>query len=349
MFPVYMFFNAHIIFSVRAFGDPLFLKQNYGRGYQLNLVVEQRNNDEVVNFISSILPNAEITTSFTGHAVENKVSNSGQAQIQSDNKGLVPRNVTLFVTVPRGDLRGFPRLFSWLEGSQRASSIVNEWGISNTTLEEVFLLLCTQNREINHVANKNDENSESKQRDLCTMCQIRPKANAVIMRNAKSSQYTLVPNSLCDECGNFNPHFEVDEETYNGIELMQRECMSRGLLDESYRRLTQRRVELLTKANASAELATTQRLLQLEAQREANTQGVVEDALKDWETFNGSKISAMETKDELEKSSLLQSPEVMSDVHDSRSETMKVPTTVVITNASDVNLISEGTTASQVL
>lgn len=60
-----------------------------------------------------------------------------------DETGLVS------VAVQKNDTRGLPRLFAWIEQSARAAQVLKEWSISNTTLEQVFLMLCVQvrNRE----------------------------------------------------------------------------------------------------------------------------------------------------------------------------------------------------------
>ncbi len=41
---------------VRALGDPLFLKQNYGKGYQVNLMVNHENIEEAQHLLSQALP-----------------------------------------------------------------------------------------------------------------------------------------------------------------------------------------------------------------------------------------------------------------------------------------------------
>ena len=56
------------------------------------------------------------------------------------------------VSIPRHAVSGIPRLFQKLMPSDGAPHLISEWGISNTTLEEVFLRLCSQNSNINAIA-----------------------------------------------------------------------------------------------------------------------------------------------------------------------------------------------------
>lgn len=100
--------------QVRAYGDSLFLKQTYGKGYQINLTVDKNHIQEAQDLIKHVLPTVSMES--------------------EETSGIIS------CTVPKGDIRGLPRLFSWLESSSQASKIVKEWGVSNTTLEQVFLM-----------------------------------------------------------------------------------------------------------------------------------------------------------------------------------------------------------------
>ena len=205
---------------VRAFGDPLFLKQTYGKGYQVNLTVPPAHSAETQDLVATVLPDATCVMDETASA--------------------------LSVTVPRNNLRGLPRLFTWLESSSRAALIIKEWGVSNTTLEQVFLMLCDMNTEINNVSSLQ---TESNHRVLCPMCRQNMKST-VFMRNL-DGRLLIVPDSLCWECVNKNDSFVVSEEE-----------VSLALQDGTS--AEERMASLLIVAQSKAETVTTQKMLALE-------------------------------------------------------------------------------------
>ena len=209
---------------VRAFGDPLFLKQTYGKGYHVNLVVNRDNIEEAQRLVTQALPSSQLVIN----------PNSGE----------------ILVTVPKGDLRGLPRLFQWLESSARAVSVVKEWGVSNTTLEQVFLMLCVQNKEINYNANATSE-SEAMQQKICPICHVFMK-ETVFMRNI-GGQVMLLPDSVCSSCavGNAGVHYYVDEA----------EALALQALPQRAERISM----LLAAAQTKLETAATQQLLASEA------------------------------------------------------------------------------------
>lgn len=175
--------------KVRALGDPLFLKQTYGNAYQVDLVVGMTSLLEVEALIKTMLPGSQVV-------------------VNADTGGVT-------VSVVRDDILGLPRLFTWLENIRRTpavgidaslglpsappvvsstalsassalpqsttvSPIVREWRVSNTTLEQVFLLLCVQNTELNYV----DPAKALMQQNnaLCPMCRTRPRNNVTLRR-----------------------------------------------------------------------------------------------------------------------------------------------------------------------
>ena len=217
---------------VRAIGDPLFLKQTYGNGYQVGMLVQVQHIDEVKTLITQILPGSHcVADSLTG---------------------------VLAVGVIREDLGGLSRLFQWLENSRRAKAAVREWGISNTTLEQVFLMLCVQNTEVNYVDPSRQVNQT--QHTLCPMCRVRTRSpvitrvwvpntntgtgtgtttemNAIteddIVRTTAtatathsnittgiemmptSSPLIALADSVCAECARGNQHYYISEELAN--------------------------------------------------------------------------------------------------------------------------------------
>ena len=205
---------------VRAFGDPLFLKQSYGKGYQVNLTVTPAHSAETQQLVAGVLPDATCVVDDTASS--------------------------LSVTVPRNNLRGLPRLFTWLESSSRAALIVKEWGISNTTLEQVFLMLCDMNTEINNVSNLQ---KESNHQELCPMCRVNLKST-VFVRNL-DGKLLIVPDSVCWDCVNQNDSFAVSEEQ-----------VAFALQDSAA--AEERMMGMLAVAQGKAEAVTTQKMLALE-------------------------------------------------------------------------------------
>lgn len=178
---------------VRAFGDPLFLKQTYGKGYQVNLMVNLCDIEESKNLVVQALPSSQLYID----------SLSGEIQI----------------TVPKGDLRGLPRLFAWLESSRRAKSIIKEWGVSNTTLEQVFLMLCVQNTEINNASSMNASAEEAYRSQLCPMCNVFHK-ETVFLRNI-NGKVIIVPDSICMNCSTSNEYFCIDDESFQRVQAIK--------------------------------------------------------------------------------------------------------------------------------
>ena len=91
----------------------------------------------------------------------------------------------LSAAVVRDDVRGLARLFAWVEQSSRAKKMIKEWGISNTTLEEVFILICAQNAdaqisdEQEGMSGQEGDNAISTR--LCPMCHQKQRS-AVVMK-----------------------------------------------------------------------------------------------------------------------------------------------------------------------
>jgi ABC-type multidrug transport system ATPase subunit len=104
---------------LRALGTPLFLKSRYGSGYQLTFLSDESRNGEMLQNINRVLPTCEIISNVTG-----------QVTVGVDKQ--------MFALVPA--------LFSKLE---KCEGLVQEWAISASTLEEVFLKIAVQDKRIN--------------------------------------------------------------------------------------------------------------------------------------------------------------------------------------------------------
>ncbi|XP_077979636.1 cholesterol transporter ABCA5-like [Glandiceps talaboti] len=109
--------------TLRCYGSSLFLKNKFGIGYHLGMVIEQgTNTDAVTEFVKSHLESAELGRSY---------------------------GMELTYTLPLEDVNLFVDLFHALEstsgesaGVTKAKSLgIQTYGVSMTTLEEVFLKL----------------------------------------------------------------------------------------------------------------------------------------------------------------------------------------------------------------
>jgi hypothetical protein len=111
---------------VRAVGDSLHLKQRFGAGYHLSLNTDDSRADELKNQVGSFLPEAHLDA-----------ENSGQ----------------LSYSLPRVRVQQLTKFFKWLESvsakrgpqgeilAESLDALVKDFGLSQTTLEEVFIRL----------------------------------------------------------------------------------------------------------------------------------------------------------------------------------------------------------------
>ena len=165
--------------KLRAFGTPLFLKGRFGAGYQINLLTEPARVPELKELVAAHLPGAEIvgdvsaqssaadasTTTVPGAvvaAVQQQQPSSpdyaaqpgGPSSASSPSEGDVmsKRQATgvLTIGVPRAMTSSIPAFLRVLQqhtaseedkANDHHDHLVKEWGVSNSTLEEVFLRL----------------------------------------------------------------------------------------------------------------------------------------------------------------------------------------------------------------
>jgi ABC-type multidrug transport system ATPase subunit len=107
--------------KLRALGSSIFLKQKFGRGFQIGLISRPEDSPEVERLVEELLPGAETVSAAAGNVAI------------SLGKRLLSRVPDFFRALESGEL----------------SKYVNEWSLSNTRLEEVFLRLCAGNTEVN--------------------------------------------------------------------------------------------------------------------------------------------------------------------------------------------------------
>eukprot|EP00825_Cyclidium_porcatum_P006564 TRINITY_DN13269_c0_g1_i2.p1 TRINITY_DN13269_c0_g1~~TRINITY_DN13269_c0_g1_i2.p1 ORF type:complete len:358 (-),score=55.42 TRINITY_DN13269_c0_g1_i2:259-1332(-) len=100
--------------EVRCIGTPIFLKTNYGDGYRLTIICNSQCMEQVRSQLRELMHSSKV------------VGESGDR---------------LIITVPLDKNQEIKTFFKVME-SQKASelkSMILEWGISHTTLEEIFL------------------------------------------------------------------------------------------------------------------------------------------------------------------------------------------------------------------
>lgn len=97
---------------LRAINNSIALKNKFGEGYRISVVVDQSRSESVKNIIQGLIPNAKL---------------------EDDSAG------ALIYQFPAGSTSAIPAFVQWLE--QEKDGLVKSWGISQSTLEEVFLKL----------------------------------------------------------------------------------------------------------------------------------------------------------------------------------------------------------------
>lgn len=96
----------------KCIGNSLFLKNHYGEGYRISIITNYP--DQTFKLLLDIVPSAKLEDSSGG---------------------------SLMVSVPRTEPKQIERLFRVMEGEEESElvGLINDWGISNSTLEEVFI------------------------------------------------------------------------------------------------------------------------------------------------------------------------------------------------------------------
>jgi len=102
----------------KCIGNSLFLKNNFGEGYRLTLIVDPENSGTVKKLMGLKIPSAKI------------VDESGGS---------------LMFSIPSTQIKELQSFFKVIEdkdkdeASAKLKDLIHDWGLSNTTLEEVFM------------------------------------------------------------------------------------------------------------------------------------------------------------------------------------------------------------------
>jgi len=102
--------------GLKCIGSSLHLKTKFGTGYKIRLVTPVEKKEETKKLIQSLLPVAKLEDEAAG---------------------------SLTYTLPSDSQKMIPKLFAEIE--QQEGLLINDWGISQTTLEDVFLHLTRKN------------------------------------------------------------------------------------------------------------------------------------------------------------------------------------------------------------
>ena len=97
---------------LRGLGTSIHLKSKFGTGYRISLIVSKRFQDQVKDIVQDMVPSAVLEDDSAGSLIY---------QFQSESISMIPRFV------------------NYLE--QNPDRLIKAWGISHSTLEEVFLKL----------------------------------------------------------------------------------------------------------------------------------------------------------------------------------------------------------------
>lgn len=162
--------------KVKAIGNSLFLKNVYGQGMQVQLVVSPAREEEVSSTIKQIVPGVEFIE--TEHMV-----------------GAASGHMTL--RLRKRCLPCMPALFQYIQGNL-GEHLIREWGLSNTTLEQVFLQLCAQTEAVNqsHVASSNE----------CVLC---GRINDMVLMRTMGGTVFELPDAVCSQCADAPPSVYV--------------------------------------------------------------------------------------------------------------------------------------------
>ena len=163
------------------------------------------------------------------------------------------------VRLSKLDYYYFPRFLEWLQLSQQYNdslqddnSLIKEWSISNTTLEQVFLLLSETN-QVNYtgnVQNGQQQTLTNKVDMICPLCESNMKAPIAFIPHITGKRLML-PNSICDQCEAI-PHFLIGDEEYTPLLKAVNEDQKRSMVAEIFRNAQHKRVSTINESAVSS-------------------------------------------------------------------------------------------------
>lgn len=103
---------------INAYGSSIFLKNHFGEGYQVKIMCEPTKQHSVYEILNRTIRQYKIDTDAFGNM---------SVRIPNDFIGLIP---------------------SFIKEITKSHGIIKEWGITNTTLEDVYMKLVSNNQAI---------------------------------------------------------------------------------------------------------------------------------------------------------------------------------------------------------
>lgn len=104
---------------LRAINNSITLKNKFGEGYRVSVVTDKVESENVKNTIKKFIPSATLEDDAAG---------------------------ALIYKFPASSLDKIPDFVNWLESNK--DGVVKSWGISQSTLEEVFLKLIRESNAL---------------------------------------------------------------------------------------------------------------------------------------------------------------------------------------------------------
>eukprot|EP01029_Cantina_marsupialis_P023816 TRINITY_DN5_c0_g2_i1.p1 TRINITY_DN5_c0_g2~~TRINITY_DN5_c0_g2_i1.p1 ORF type:complete len:1536 (-),score=457.58 TRINITY_DN5_c0_g2_i1:174-4625(-) len=194
--------------SLKASGTSLFLKDKYGHGSQVNLITDLDNTEKIEQLAKHHVPAAKIVSCSAG-------------------------NMTF--SIPKVSRRRLPGFFEALEDS---SNKVSEWGVSSTTLEEVFISLTKANRCKSSEGDIEDDIDEHKK---CKICEIRSVARVKLLTGKGLSLF--VDGVICKYCARTPEEVKADDEReaieYNAQQIAKEKKLKEDIMKEISETYTQ--------------------------------------------------------------------------------------------------------------
>lgn len=161
---------------IRAIGSSIFLKNKYGQGYSLKLWINQKKADAVVKLIKITLPQSTIVGNQAGLinlAVKRRHLKHIPVLFRAlDQLKLTAPNVNDDCAVNGG-------IDNHADAQVELPSVLREWQLSNSSLEEVFVRLAVANSSVNS-GGKNDHDDQLEV-GVCTVCRVRPTTDVTVM------------------------------------------------------------------------------------------------------------------------------------------------------------------------
>ena len=181
---------------LRALGSALFLKNHYGKGYQLKITVAPDDVQQLTDAVEQYLVGSSIVGKEAG---------------------------AVTIGLKRSQLKNVPLLFKWIDAAvgTAGTELLKEWSISNSTLEEVFLRLCAADTTVNAAVDDAVDNTrEDGGIRKCVVCLTRP-VNVVTLFTSTGIPVVL-PNVMCYPCS-FGPLLAEEKAKEEKAQRLQEE------------------------------------------------------------------------------------------------------------------------------